>query len=250
MTTAVPQDEIARRGWPRPKRRHNMSMVWHDLLFIHWPVPVESLRPHIPTCFEIDTFDGSAYLAFVPFGMSGVQHYYMPSMPWVSKFPEMNVRTYVRCNGKPGVWFFTLDAANPLAVRVARWLFHLNYLDANMRMNYLPDGWIEYYSKRTHPGASPAMFVGQYRPTGEPLPFELGSLERWFTERYCLYTVNRKQEPFCGEIDHPPWPLQPAEAHFEYDGLLPAGVVLPDQKPHLHYAKQLKVVAWTLERAS
>src|SRR5579871_2480588 len=97
-----------------------MAMQWHDLLFMHWPVPVDQLRPLIPPALAIETFDGMAWLGLVPFRMSGVRPRFVPALPWLSAFPELNVRTYVTSAGKPGVWFFSLDAANPLAVHGAR----------------------------------------------------------------------------------------------------------------------------------
>src|ERR671920_2567916 len=105
---------------------------WQDLLFMHWPLREDTLRPLIPPGLTLDTFDGSAWLGVVPFRMSGVRPRSLPRVPWLSAFPEINVRTYVTAEGKPGVWFFSLEATSRVAVRVARWAFHLNYLDAQI----------------------------------------------------------------------------------------------------------------------
>src|SRR5687768_7850915 len=118
--------ETAHRPWPTPSRPWVMFMRWLKLLFMHWPVPADSLRPFIPAALELEQFDGRAWLGIVPFRMSATRARFAPPLPWVSNFPELNVRTYVTAGGKPGVWFFSLDAANPLAVRAARWMFHLN----------------------------------------------------------------------------------------------------------------------------
>src|ERR1700687_6083754 len=124
--------DVAHRPWPLPARGWVMAGTWRDLLFAHWPVATTSLRPLVPARLRIDTFDGQAWLAVVPFRMSGVRLRGTPAMPWLSAFPELNVRTYVRCGAKPGVWFFSLDAGNPLAVGIARAWFHLPYYRAWM----------------------------------------------------------------------------------------------------------------------
>ena len=127
-------------------------MSWHDLLFMHWPVPQEALRPQIPPALQLDTFDGSAWLSVPPFRMSATRPRCLPSVPPLSNFPELNVRTYVTAEGKPGIWFFSLDAANPVAVRLARATFHLPYFDARMSCQVTGDE-VRYGSVRTHRGA-------------------------------------------------------------------------------------------------
>src|SRR6185295_16469197 len=111
--------------WPLPRQPWIMSMQWHDLLFMHWPVPTEALRAFIPAPLAIDTFDATAWIGVVPFRMAGVTPRGVPALPWLSAFPELNVRTYVTLDAKPGVWFFSLDAGNPIAVEAARDAFHL-----------------------------------------------------------------------------------------------------------------------------
>ena len=110
-----------------------MRMIWHDLLFMHWPVDAEQLRRHLPDSLTLDTFEGDAWIGVVPFRMSDVSLTGVPALPRLSKFPELNVRTYVvGPDGQSGVWFYSLDATNPIAVRGARWLYCLNYVDAKM----------------------------------------------------------------------------------------------------------------------
>ena len=146
-----------------------MAQIWHDLLFAHWSVPIAALRSQIPASLEIDTFDGAAWLAVVPFRMSGVRLRGTRAIPWLSSFPELNVRTYVKRNGKPGVWFFSLDAANAIAVEIARRWFHLPYFRAAMHIQKRGD-WFEYSSVRNHPGAPPAELSVKYRPIAPPQP--------------------------------------------------------------------------------
>jgi uncharacterized protein len=161
-----------------------MAQSWHDLLFAHWPVDAEMLRPHIPQQLEIDTFEGRAWLGIVPFSMTGVRLRGTPALPGLSAFAELNVRTYVTAQDKPGVWFFSLDAANSLAVFAARLIFHLPYFRARMKCREA-DGWIEYQSERSHAGAPPAGFAARYRPTGDFFDAQDGTLA-YFIDRALL----------------------------------------------------------------
>jgi hypothetical protein len=237
----------AHRPWPLPSRPWVLAMQWHDLLFMHWPVPPSVLRPAIPPALELETFDGAAWLGVTPFRMKGTRPPLVPPLPWFSTFPELNVRTYVTAEGKPGVWFFSLDASNPLAVRGARALFHLPYYDAAMSAEHVGGG-VRYTSIRTHRGAPGAAFTGRYRPCGPVYHAAVDSIEYWLTERYCLYVANRQRRVWRGDIHHARWPLQPAEADIEYNTMTaPLRFRLPHREPLLHFAPRLVVVAWTLE---
>lgn len=223
-----------------------MAQSWHDLLFAHWPVTVASLQPHIPSRLAIDTFEGQAWIGVIPFRMSGVRLRGTPSLPWLSAFPELNVRTYVVVDGKPGVWFFSLDAANPLAIAVARAWFHLPYFRARMSCAQW-ENWIHYRSKRSHKGASPACLDACYRPLSSPFAPQRGTLEHFLTERYCLYAAHGR-DILRGEIHHAPWPLQVAEAEFTENTMTQAaGLALPMENPLLHFAKRQDVVVWEPE---
>ena len=236
--------EIAHRPWPLPRGRWIMAQSWHDLLFAHWRMPVEVLRSKIPSKLEIDTFQGAAWIAVVPFRMSGVRLRGTPSTPWLSAFPELNVRTYVVADGKPGVWFFSLDAANPLAVKIARAWFHLPYFRARMRCEEKA-GWINYKSERTHRGAAYGQLVGKYRPTSDTFVPKPGTLEHFLTERYCLYTMDSRGKIIQGEIHHAPWKLQIAEAEFTQNTMADAdGFTLPEERPLLHFSRRQDVVVW------
>ncbi len=121
------------RPWPEPSWPAVLAMQWQALLFMHWPLPAAVLRPLIPPGLTLDTFDGWAWLGVVPFTMAGVHARFLPPLPGTTTFPELNVRTYVTTEGKAGVYFFSLDAANPLAVRAARLGFRLPYDDTTTR---------------------------------------------------------------------------------------------------------------------
>lgn len=238
------------RPWPAPRAPWMLEMHWHDLLFMHWPVPAEALRGLIPRSLALETYGGTAWLGVVPFRMRHVHPRGIPPVPWLSAFPELNVRTYVSAGGKPGVWFFSLDAANPVAVRLARAGFHLPYFDARMALQCHND-LIEYTSQRTHRRAPPARLHMRYRPTGPIYRSAPGSLEHWLTERYCLYAADRRGRVWRCNIDHVPWPLQPAEAEIDINAMTyQIGLRPPDTPPLLHFAQRLVVAAWLLERAA
>lgn len=230
-----------------------MAQSWHDLLFAHWPVPAAALRPLlsglVPEGLDLDERDGSAWIGVVPFTMSGVRLRGLPPVPGASRFPELNVRTYVTMGDRPGVWFFSLDAASRLAVAVARRWFHLPYHRARMSATPREDEGVRYSHLRTHPGSPPAEFGADYHPTGPVTVAESGSLDAFLTERYCLYTADEAGTLWRGEIHHEPWPLQPAEAYITRNTMTqPLGIGLQGP-PLLHFARRLDVVVWTLERA-
>jgi uncharacterized protein YqjF (DUF2071 family) len=240
-------NQVAHRPRPLPRGPWIMAQTWHDLLFAHWPVPPADLRPLIPARLEIDTFDGHAWVAVVPFRMSGVRLRATPSMPWISAFPELNARTYVTIGGKSGVWFFSLDAANPVAVEIARAWFHLPYFWATMDF-VERDHTIHYSSRRKRPGSHEAILRARYSPSGPAFSPKKASLEHFLTERYCLYTAGRCGSIVRGEIHHSPWQLQIAQAEFEENSMVEAaGVSLPKEKPLLHFAKRQDVLVWRPE---
>ena len=232
------------RPWPIPKARWTWRQSWRDLLFAHWPVCARKLRPLIPDRLTIQEFDGTAWIGVVPFRMTGVMRRPFPDLPWISAFPELNVRTYVERDGKPGVWFLSLDATNPLAVWAARTFFHLPYSRARMSLAPLPGGGIEYRS-----GRRDARFEGRYRPVSDVYRASLGSLEHWLTERYCLYARDRAGSLWRNEVHHSPWPLQKAEAAIHVNTMLsPHALRVEGPPPLLHFAEGLDVVVWPGER--
>jgi len=229
------------RGWM-------MAMDWSDLLFMHWRVPAESLRRLIPPGLDLDLFEGEAWIGVVPFRMSGVRPRFLPGLPGLSAFPELNVRTYVVHGGAPGVWFFSLDAANRLAVRVARRFFHLPYFDADMEIG-LSGGEYHYSSRRTHYGAADADFEARYAPFGPVYRAASGSLDDWLTARYCFYAADDQGRLFRSEVHHKPWRLRAARARILRNTMTaPMGLKLPDEEPLLHFSEKTEVVGWLPQR--
>jgi uncharacterized protein YqjF (DUF2071 family) len=236
------------RPYSLPKGTWALGMSWRDLLFMHWPVRADSLRLLLPSALSLDTFDGSAWLGVVPFRMTGVRPRFVPAVPPLSDFPELNLRTYVTAGGKPGIWFFSLDAHNPVAVRLARATFHLPYFDAEMSCHH-SGGKILYRSVRTHRWAPPAEFAAGYGPSGGPFESGPGTLENFLTERYCLYAADGKGNVRRGDIHHHLWSLRPAQAEVETLAMTEQiGVTLPDTDPILHFSERLDVLAWPPRR--
>src|ERR1700736_4030672 len=177
------------RPWPLPSGPWVMKQIWHDLVFAHWPVSNDILRGLVPRELTLDTLGGQAWVAVTPFRMSGIRAPGLPALPGLSRFPELNLRTYVTFGGKGGVYFFSLDAANLPAVWAARAFFHLPYFHAAMKSEER-DGVIHYDSRRHQASAE---LRAHYAPTAEVRMPEPGSLEHWLTERYCLYTTHHNQ---------------------------------------------------------
>lgn len=232
------------RPWPLPAGPWVMAQSWRDLLFAHWRIPVEALRPLVPGELELETWDGSAWLGIVPFSMAGVRPRGVPALPCLSAFPEINVRAYVRAEGKPGIWFLSLDAANSVAVALARRAFHLPYFHAEMKQSSA-DGWTGYQSRRRHHGAPPAEFEARYRPDGPTHRAEPGSLEHFLIERYCLYALDSRGRLLRRDVQHAPWQVQPAQAEISVNSMASChGLHLPDEPPLLHYSRRIDVLIW------
>jgi uncharacterized protein len=234
------------RPWPLPRKPWLVAQTWEDLLFAHWPVPPERLRPLLPEAIPLDVREGSAWVGVTPFRVAAFRLRGIPHLPGITDFPELNVRTYTTIDGKPGIWFMSLDAARALAVAGARRAYRLPYFKARMDCRESA-GWIEYRSRRVSSDGEPAELAGRYRATGPAAPPSAGSLEHWLTERYCLYTLDEHGEVLQADIHHPPWPLRAAEAAFEVNTMAtPYGLELNEPPALLHLAHRQDVLIWPL----
>jgi uncharacterized protein len=247
---AATLEDTDHRPWPLPDGGWIMGQTWDDLLFAHWRVPEEDLRAHVPESLALDTHEGEAWLGITPFRLTGLRGRGLLPLPLVSSFLELNVRTYVVHGDKPGIWFFSLDAENPLAVEAARRGYRLPYFRARMSATSRGAGWIEYSSARRDDRSKPRVFEARYRPRGDVFDAEPGSLEWFLTERYCLYALDRDGALLRAEIHHPQWPLQSAEARVELNTMPPDGIELRDEEPLLHFSRRQDVVIWPPETAS
>lgn len=238
--------ETAHRPWPLPREPWLMAQTWEDLLFAHWPVPPEWLRSLLPASVPLDVRAGSAWVGVTPFRVAALRPRGMPHLPGITTFPELNVRTYTTIDGKPGIWFMSLDAASALAVFGARRTHRLPYFKARMECRE-KGGWIEYRSRRLPPDGEAAELAGRYRPTGPDTAPAPGSLEHWLTERYCLYTLDGHGDVLRADIHHPPWQLRTAEAAFQLNTMAePYGLELDEPPALLHFARRQDVLIWPL----
>jgi uncharacterized protein YqjF (DUF2071 family) len=236
-----------------PNRWAVMHQKWRDLLFLHWPIRPEAVRPLIPPQLELDLFEGSAFVGLVPFTMKGVRPVGLPAVAGLSSFHETNVRTYVRIGDRdPGVWFFSLDAASTIAVRLARGLFHLPYHYARMILEWeippLPggSGTIVYAGVRRWPAPLPASYLVRAQPQGAIRPSQPGTLEHFLAERYILYTT-WEDRLYQGRVHHAPYPLQAARVLALEENLLAAtGLVRPSSAPIAQFAAGVDVRVFAL----
>jgi uncharacterized protein YqjF (DUF2071 family) len=234
-----------------------MYQKWRDLLFLHWPVPAEQLRPLIPSALDLDLFNGTAYVGLVLFTMKGVRPVGLPAVPWLSSFHETNVRTYVRHGTRrPGVWFFSLDAANAIAVRIARSLFHLGYRHARMFVEHNParrqgeEGSILYAGVRRWPGPVPASYAVHATPTGKLQPARSDTLDHFLIERYLLYTA-KGDYIYEGQVHHTPYPTQSAQLHTLDESLLAAAKIeRSTTQPLVHFSPGVDVEIFPLRALS
>ncbi len=236
------------RPWPLPSGRWTWRQSWCDLLFAHWPVPAKQLRPLIPASLEVQEFDGTAWVGVIPFHMTGVMRRPWPDMPGLSAFAELNVRTYVERDGKPGVWFLSLDATNRLAVWAARRFFHLPYHLSDMQITPQGSGF-DYRSHRKN-SEQDASFVAHYRPTSDAFHAKSGTIDHWLTERYCLYAESPGGQLYRCDVHHVPWSLQQASVTIEQNTISAAnnGIELTGEPTYTHFARRVDALVWPLER--
>jgi uncharacterized protein YqjF (DUF2071 family) len=228
----------------RPKGFPIMHQNWGKLLFMHWRIDVELLRPMIPERLKLDTFDGEAWIGVVPFTMWDVRASFTPPIPWLSEFHELNVRTYVHYEGVPGVWFLSLDANSSVAVLGARTVFNLPYFNARIDLKQEGSS-IDYSLRRTD--EPPAVYEASWT-IGEKLgQSDPDSLDFFLTERYCLYAARGKRLNRL-RIHHRPWVLFEAGVE-SYSSTMIESHGLPTLagEPLLHYAEEIEVDFWSPE---
>jgi len=231
----------------RPGGRPVMRQSWRELLFLHWKFDPGEVQALLPDGLTVDTCDDAAWVGVVPFFMCDVRPVWSPSVPGLSNFLELNVRTYVfDAAGTPGVWFFSLDASNPIAVWVARTFFHLPYNHARMRARATP-ATVDYWSHRG--GLEPDHFV--YQPVGTERLAEIESLDFYLVERYLLFACNNRRI-YGGRVHHSPYRIREVRV-LEHGTHLLAAAGLPSVDracDHACYARSVDVDIFALQRQS
>jgi uncharacterized protein YqjF (DUF2071 family) len=208
-----------------------VSQRWENLLFAHWPAEARALERVLPRNVEPDLRDGQGWLAIVAFVMVGTRPYGAPRRLALAPIPELNVRTYVRVGGEPGVWFLSLDASSPFFAAMGKVLYGLRYRLS--RMLAVPDGeGVHYLSTRGDAG-----FAATYAPVGPEAPVEAGSLEHFLVERYRMF-AERRGNLITAQVSHRPWPLQAAEARIALNQMAPAGLSLGGE-PLVHFCRSV-----------
>ncbi len=221
-----------------------MKQTWLDTLFIHYPVKADELAKLVPKHLPIDTFEKMAWISIVPYLTTSVRMRGLPPIPGMNRFPGFNVRTYVHLNGKPGVYFFNLAAANWFTAKMAKRFFKLPYIYLNM--NFQRNGnYIQFESDPYRKNDEKLKWI--YRPISEPRLAQKGSLEEWLVERYCLYTINQKGEPFRSDIIHHSWLIHDAEVESQHRSILPEFNIFPSNENAIfHYSKRAEVNIWPI----
>ncbi|MDF1849364.1 MAG: DUF2071 domain-containing protein [Verrucomicrobiales bacterium] len=244
----VPTESDRIAATRRPEASPVMYQEWSDLLFLHWEISPDKIAATLPEGLHVDTHEGNAYLGLVPFFMKAIRPRFLPAVGPISNFLEMNVRTYVHDDsGRPGVWFYSLDASQPLAVFLARKMFHLPYFHASMEATKV-EGSTHY---QCHRNGTPDDEMSQFVYRGgeklsPPLP---GSLEYFLLERYYLF-AHRKvgNRLFCGQVHHTPYPAEIAGVTRSVSPALEqAGFPLDTEAPDLlHYSPGVKVSVYPI----
>ena len=224
---ALTADDVSHRPWPAPEGNWVQAQTMEDVLFAHWRVEQAALARLIPPELAVDTFDGDAWLGIVALRVANLRLRGLPPMPGLSSFTELNVRTYVTLDDRPGIWFFSLQLGNAIVV------------EAKKRLYRLP-------AQRERIAAAPgsyelAGFTARYGVVGEPFQVASGTLEAFVAERFCLYTADGGRL-YRAEVHHAPWQLQRAEGTVEARTILPL-----DDEPHLLYAASQDLLVWGLE---
>ena len=231
-------------------RKPVMYQKWRDLIFLHWEYDPQDIQRILPDGLIVDTYKGKAYIGIVPFFMKDIRPRFCPTVPGLSNFMEMNLRTYVYDkNGIPGVWFYSLDANNWLAVRIAKKFFCLPYFDSRMASKSNgTETQIEYYSHRKGTGED-SKFYFMYQETKKIDPVENDSLEFFLIERYILFShCKSNNKLYHGQVQHNPYPLSNVKVDYLSEGLISlAGINIPNREPdHIIMSKGVDVEVFSI----
>jgi uncharacterized protein YqjF (DUF2071 family) len=241
-------NEISHRPYPLPSKKWIMRQTWSNLLFLHWPISPDTLRPYIPSHLQIDTFDGYAWLGVVAFSVAGIYPRGLSSLSLTPNFPEINVRTYVTCDGKPGIYFLSLDVDDWASYTIAKRWYHLPYSFARIRFQK-EEQTFHFESIRKWTANSPIKFKGEFIPLPEVYYAQKRMLDHWFIERYCLFSSDKRGNIYCGDIHHCPWPLQKVMTNIKENTLFsPFHFDLTKIKPISHFSRGVDTLFWNIKK--
>lgn len=220
---------------PNNSRTWVYYQEWNDALFLHYQVPKEVLEPYIPKGLVLDSYNGSHWVSLVAFTMNNVSPRYLPAVPFISNFNEINLRTYIG-GDKPGVYFLSIEGAKSISNFIARHLSGLPYEKANI---------IKERGKYLSSNLNTGSYLKADFKIGESIIKD--SLDIWLTERYCLY-LDKSNTLYCYEIDHEEWEIKEAlitslDISYKF-----GGYALPNTPNKVHYSKGVKVLAWSREK--
>ncbi|NMD69298.1 DUF2071 domain-containing protein [Bacillus sp. DNRA2] len=241
-------NDMSHRPWPIPSKNWIMRQTWSHLIFAHYPIPAELLRPYIPSSLIIDTYNGTAWLSIVAFQMEGIYFRGLRGLSVTPKFPEINVRTYVQFNGKPGVYFLSLDVGDWASLIIASRWYHLPYQPAQVSFIKEKQSF-KVRSSRRGTLKHPIEFYGAFEPLSDVYFPEKETLDHWATERYCLFSTDKRANLYCGEIHHIAWPIQKVKTEITKNSLFTPFQLQPSEsEPIVHYAKGLDTLFWNIKR--
>lgn len=232
------------RNYPLPKEPWAAMQDWEHLLFMHWPVYKAFIEPHIPADLELDTFDGDAWISIIPFKVNKMKVRKLPPIPFLYPFLEVNVRTYVKKDGIPGVYFFSMDASKLLAVLGGK-IGTLPYFHANMKLKKRAK---KFYFKSKRKNDEKESLISNYKLIGKSTVHAKGSIDHWLLERYALWSY-KFDTLFRGDIHHKEWKVQPAEVNIDQEtvtSFLPNNVYTT--QPLVHYARSKRVFIWKIKK--
>jgi uncharacterized protein len=234
--------ETEHRPWPLPSGAWLVAQTWEDVVFAHWRADADALQALLPDGLRVDTYDGTAWLGVNAFRVESVRLHGTLPVPWVSSFPQLNVRTYVTSGTRPGLWFFSLDTPSLLAAETARRVYRLPWQTCRLEISER-SGRLEVTAAR----AAGRAFTARLSPRGAPAPAEPGTLEHFLLERYCLYARDGGRL-HRAELHHRPWQLEPALGSVDLNTMGPPELTLGTEPPLLHVARLQDVLAWPLVR--
>ncbi len=230
------------RPWPPPRRPWMLQQTWTNVLSMHWPVAPSALKRFVPSALELQEHDDTGWLSVIALQIEAMRFRALPSLPGLSTFPQLNLRTYVQCEGKPGVWFLRVDADNPLAAWGARELLHLPYVFSSI-MAEESDGAHCFTATRKEDDTA---FRARYRPRSESYESPPGSLAHVLMERYCQYSLGSKGQLLRTELHHQTWPLHDVDVDVEQNTLFASHALdAPAASPSVAlYTRRLEAVIW------